>query len=202
MKTTLSALVLLAACGGGASDNHFGKWKPADTQAALQGAWVGANPHNTVGTAAFEITGDTIKIWDGTAEKTYKLHPTAPCQFGVQEPDGSEYYMGLVMKDGQAMWGGGHAGQRTGDHAIMCAGLSNWAVEKGKCWEQSMSRHWKEAEGKCGFRKKDGGEEFFWTWGSKEDAAKMDGDTLWEFKDNPAKKMPDYAAAKAALEKK
>ena len=201
MKRAL-VLVTLVACGKGGDANHFGNWKPDATKSALQGAWVSDNPRNGVNKAAYEISGDTVKIWDGTAEKQYQLVVESPCQVGFKEPDGTEFFMGTVMKDGKLAWGGGNAGQRTGDNAIMCAGLELWTVEKGKCWEQSLSKRWKEAEGKCGFRKGADGEEFFWTWGSKEEHAKMDGDTLWEFKDSQAQKVADYAAAKAALEKK
>jgi hypothetical protein len=198
MKRTL-LLVTLVACGKSSSDsNHYGNWKAADTKAALQGAWVGPSPSNLINHAAYEITGDKVKVWDGTAEKAYDLVLDGPCQLGLHDSSDTTAYMGVVMKDGKLTWGGGDAGVRTGDTAVMCAGLSTWSVEKGKCFEK-FGKSWKAADGKCGFRQKDGKDEFFWTWGNKEDSRALDGDTLIEFKDDPAKKMSDYAAAKAAL---
>jgi hypothetical protein len=200
----LALALLLVACGS-KDENHFGTWKKADSQAALQGAWVGPSTGNAIAKAAYEITGDVVKMWNGTEEKTYKLVFDAPCKIGMQEPgaSGMTIYFGLVMKDGKPMWGAGNAGQRTGDTAIMCAGLTNWVVAKGNtCKEQSMSGRW-ESDAKCGIRKKaDGTEEAFWTWMNKEETAPMDGDYLWAFKDDPAQKMADYAAAKAALAEK
>lgn len=205
LGTAIAISLLACACSKKKGDgDYYAGWKAADTKAALQGAWIGPSTANLLEKAAYEITGDTVKVFDGKDEKTYKLELENPCQIGLKQPDGTTYHMGVVSKDGKVTWGGGDAGVRTGDRAVMCAGLQTWVVVKGKCNERSLSGRWEQND-KCGFRAASGsgtaggGEEFFWTWMDKQDSAKMDGDLLWEFKDSPAKKLPDYAAAKAEL---
>ena len=191
---------LVVGCSKKKGDgDHLGTWKKADTQAALQGAWVGPGLGNSLNKAAWEVTGDTIKVFDGKAEATYKLEMEAPCKLGLKGADGTTTYFAIVMKDGKPLFSGGNAGQRAGDHAVMCAGLQIWSVEKGKCHEKSLSGRWEENT-KCGFRKNAAGkEEFFWTWMDKQEAAEMEGDYLMPSKDGLATKVADYAAAKAAL---
>lgn len=201
MKRMLLLVVVVGGCSKKSGDSdHFGGWKPEATKTALQGAWVGPDTANLVNKAAYEIKGDEVKKSNAKGEEeTFKLVFEVPCQFGLAKPDGSTYHMGAMMKSGQLVWGGGDYGYRQGDHAVMCAGLTTWTVEKGKCWEKGMSGRWKEEAGKCGFKQKDGKEVFFWTWAGKEDTHEMDGDVLQYSKDELATKVADYAAAKAAL---
>ena len=202
-KLTCLAIVLaIAGCSKSkkGDGDHFGSWKQADTQAAIQGAWVGPGVGNSMNKAAWEVTGDTIKVFDGKEEKTFKLDMEAPCKLGLKAADGTTYYFGIIMKDGKPLFGGGDAGYRQGDNAVMCAGLQIWTIEKGKCNEKTMSGRWKEEPTKCGFRKNaEGKEEFFWTWMDKQEAKVMDGDFLFSNKEDAAQKVADYAAAKAAL---
>lgn len=199
MKKLLWIMVLVGCGKKGGDSDHFPGWKPADAKAALQGAWVGPDTENLINRAAYEITGDTVKVTNSKGEKTYKLEMDVPCQFGLKQPDGTTYHMGMVMKDGKLTWGGGDMGYRNGDHAVMCAGLTTWTVEKGVCFEKSLSGRWKEEKGKCGFKKEGDKEVFFWTWVDKESSRAMAGDLLEISKDEEAQKVADYAAAKAAL---
>lgn len=202
VKSVLAVGVLVGAVGcskkGAGADDHFGDWKADEVKAKLQGAWVGPSTHNLVSQAAYEITGDDVKMFANGKDETYKLKIDNPCQLGLLGADGTTSYIGYVVRDGKLIWGGGDTGTRKGTNAVMCAGISLYALDGDKCSEKSMSGRWEEA--KCGFRKDGGNEVFAWTWMKDEKKSRpMDGDFLLPDKDETATKAADFAAAKAAL---
>jgi hypothetical protein len=188
---------------GSGSDEHFGDWKADDIKAKLQGAWVGPSPHNLVDRAAYEITGDDVKVFANGKDEVFKLKIENPCKFGLVSTNGDHTTSNFsyVVRDGKLVWGGGASGARNGSNAVMCAGISVYAVEGDKCFEQllseSLSGRWDD--GKCRFRKDGGNEVFAWTWMNDEKTKPMDGDYLMPNKDEAAAKSTDFAAAKAAL---
>jgi hypothetical protein len=202
-KSAIAIAAVVGAVGcskkGSGSDDRFGDWKADDVKAKLQGAWVGPSPHNLVDKAAYEITGDDVKVFANGKDEVFKLKVENPCKFGLAHTNGDQTtsYLSYVVRDGKVVWGGGDSGARKGGNAVMCGGMTVYAVEGDKCSEQSMSGRWKD--GKCGFRKDGGNEVFAWTWMKDEKTKPMDGDFLMPEKDETATKAADFAAAKAAL---
>jgi hypothetical protein len=201
-KSAIAIAAVVGALGckkGSGSDEHFGDWKADDIKAKLQGAWVGPSPNNLVDRAAYEITGDDVKVFANGKDEVFKLKVENPCKFGLASTNGDQTtsYLSYVVRDGKLAWGGGDSGARNGSNAVMCAGINVYAVEGDKCFEQSMSGRWEDA--KCRFRKDGGNEVFAWTWMNDEKTKPMDGDFLMPNKDEAAAKASDFTAAKAAL---
>lgn len=190
-----------------ADTGPFAAWDMPARRAAFAGAHL--TPGDMLGSwAAWEVTGDKVKIWDGKAEKTYELSVKSPCEVEVIERSdgGSSSTTGhYTVKDGALLMGLGDAGSRKGPEAVACiANVVLTLDAAGKCtqWNESMFDKGKyEAKpGTCAWTR-DGDKELFTaTVNGSETRLLVDGDALLseQLQSTHSSKQPDFAAAKTA----
>lgn len=186
----------------------FAAWDLAGRKQAFQGAMVA--PGDAIGQwEAWEVSGDSIKSWDGTAEKTRTLTIPSPCEAKVTETssDGSSSSVThhFTLKDGAVVTGLGDAGSRRGAEAVACVSNAVFTVDaKGVCteWEQDMfdDTKWTSKPGTCGFAKDGDQEVFKATVHDHETVLQVDGDTIWseQLAREHSEQAADFAAAKTA----
>jgi hypothetical protein len=189
----------------------FAAWDMAGRTAAFAGAHL--TPGGSLGAwDAWEVTGDKVKVWDGTAEKTYDLKVKSPCEADVIEVQGggsSSTTTHYTVKDGKLIMGLGDAGSRKGPEAIAC--VSNAVVSldaAGKCtqWEESMFDKGKyEAKpGDCKWAKEGDKEVFVAKVNGMDTKLLVDGDALMteQLQQVHSEKQADYATARTARDAK
>lgn len=191
--------------GGGSGP--FAGWDLEARKAAFQGA------HHTPGDAigswqAWDVKGDKVTIYDGTAEKTLELAITSPCTAKTTERDGdssSSTTSHYTLKDGAIVMGLGNAGSRRGPEAIACVSNRIFTVDAaGACaeWEQDMfdDTRWESKPGTCGFARAGDKEIFKATVDGFESELLVEGDALLseQLARVHSEKVADFAAAKAA----
>lgn len=190
----------------------FAAWDLDARVAALQGAHV--TPGGSLGTwEAWNVEGDKVTVWDGTAEKTLEIAVLSPCEVKVTErlPDGSS--MGttshFTIKDGAIVKGLGDAGSKRGREAIACVSNTIFTLDaQGTCteWEASMfdDGSFEAKPGTCGWKTESGKEVFAATVHGHETTLLVDGDALLseQLAQTHSEKVADFAAAKAARDAK
>jgi hypothetical protein len=189
----------------------FAGWDMAKRTAAFQGAHV--TPGDALGTwDAWNVIGDKVTIWNGTAEKTRELKLVSPCEAKVIErSDGgsSSTTTHYTLLDGAIVTGLGDAGSRRGPEAIACISNKVFTLDaKGTCSEWSASMFddgkYEQKPGTCGFRKDGDKEVFAATADGHETVLEVHGDALLseQLARTHSEKTADFAAAKAARDKK
>lgn len=194
-----------------ADTGPFAAWDMAGRRAAFAGAHL--TPGDMIGTwAAWEVQGTRVKVWDGTAEKTYDLAVKSPCEVEVIEVSAggsSSTTHHYTLKGGQLIMGLGDAGSRKGPEAIAC--ISNAVVTldaSGHClqWKASMfdKGKYESQPGQCAWVKEGDKELFAATVNGSETRLLVDGDALLtdQLQTTHSQKLPDFAAAKAARDAK
>ena len=186
----------------------FAGWDMEARRKAWQGAWVTTG--GSLGAwEAWDVKGDKVTVWDGTAEKTLEFELLSPCEVQTTEksPDGSSSgtISHYTLKDGVIVKGLGDAGTRRGNEAIAC--VSNKVVTlaaDGKCteWERSMfgDGKYESAPGTCRLE----GDKFFATINGYESELKVVGDAILsdQLANVHGEKAADFNAAKAARDAK
>ncbi len=198
-----------AAAGGGGS---WAAWDMAARKAAFQGAHV--TPGEALGAwDAWNITGDKVTVWNGTAEKTLDLTLMSPCEAKITEKgaDGSSSstVSHYTLQDGKLVTGLGDAGSRKGAEAVACISNKVFTVDaKGVCTEWSGSMFddgkYEQKPGTCGFKKDGDKEVFAATADGHETTLGVYGDALLseQLANTHSEKVADFAAAKAARDAK
>lgn len=187
-------------------------WDMAARRAALQGAHV--VPGNALGTwHAWNVTGDKVTIWDGTAEKTLELSVASPCEVTTTErsPDGSSSgtTSHFTLQGGKLIKGLGDAGSRRGPEAVACISNKVFTLDaKGTCleWERSMFKDgaYKSKPAECGWKQKGDVETFIASVHDRTTELEVHGDALLsgQLARTHSEKVADFAAAKAARDAK
>lgn len=194
-----------------AETGPFAGWDMAGRTAAFQGAHV--TPGSSLGTwQAWNVAGDKVTIWDGTAEKTFELALISPCEAKVTEhTDGgsSSTVKHYTLRDGAIVMGLGDAGSRRGAEAIACVSNKVFTLDaQGTCteWRASMfgDGKYEQQPGTCGFRKDGDKEVFVATVHGRETVLEVHGDALLsqQLAGTHSEKVADFAAAKDARDKK
>lgn len=192
----------------------FGAWDMAARRAAFAGAHLA--PGDYLGAwVAWDVQGTKVKVWDGTAEKTYDLAVKSPCEVEVIEAsDGgssstTHHYTLKGGQLGQLVMGLGDAGSRKGPEAVAC--ISNAVVTldaSGHClqWKESMfdKGKYESQPGTCAWVKDGDKELFAATVNGSETRLVVDGDALLteQLQTTHSEKMADFAAARAARDAK
>jgi hypothetical protein len=192
-------------------DGPWAAWDMAGRKAAFAGA------HLTPGWGlgswdAWDVKGDTVKVWNGTAEKTLELRVASPCEAElIEKSDGgsSSTTSHYTVKGGQLITGLGDAGSRKGPEAVACVSNSVFTLDAGgKCleWNESMFKKgtWESKPGTCGWVKDGDKELFAVTVNGSETRLLVDGDALMseQLKTTHSEKQLDYAAARTARDAK
>ena len=194
-----------------ADTGPFAAWDMAARRAAFQGAHVG--PGAGLGMwEAWNIEGNKITTWDGTAEKTLELAVISPCEVKViEKSDGgsSSVTHHYTLQDGKLVTGLGNAGSRKGPEAIACVSNKIFTVDaKGTCteWTPPMfdNGKYEQKPGTCGFKKEGDKEVFAVTNDGSESTLEVHGDALMsqQLAQTHSEKVADYAAAKTARDAK
>lgn len=189
----------------------FAAWDMDGRKAAFAGAHLTTG--GSLGTwEAWEVTGEKVKVWDGTAEKTFDLRVKSPCEVEVVETvDGgsSSTTSHYTVKDGALVMGLGDAGTRKGPEAVACISNAVFTLDaSGKCtqWEESMFDKGKyEAKpGECKFVKEGDKEVFVAKVNGMDSTLLVDGDALLteQLQKTHSEKQADYAAARTARDAK
>ena len=193
------------------ADGPFGAWDMAARKAAFQGAYV--TPGSALGAwEAWNVAGDKVTIWDGSAEKTFDFKVISPCEAKVTEKgaDGSSSstITHYTLQDGKLVKGLGDAGSKKGDNAIACISNKLFTLDGGKCteWEASMfdDGKYEQKPGTCGFKKDGDKETFTAITDGHETVLQVMGDALLseQLAQTHSEKVADFAAAKAARDAK
>ena len=194
-----------------AESGRFAGWDMAKRTAAFQGAHV--TPGSSLGRwEAWNVEGDKVTIWDGTAEKTYEFALLSPCEAKVTEREeggSSSTTSHYTLRDGAIVKGLGDAGSRRGPEAIACISNLLFTLDaKGTCTELKAKRfnegQYEEAPGTCGFRQDGDKEVFFAVVRGRETVLEVHGDALLssQLARTHSEKVADFAAAKAARDAK
>lgn len=182
----------------------FAGWDMETRRAAFQGA------HVTTDGKAWNVAGDKVAVWDGTAEQTLGFEVQSPCEVRVTETsaDGSSSTIShYTLKGGAIAMGLGDAGSRRGAEAVACISNQSLVLDaQGACtaWEHdSFMKRWKSEPATCGFAKDGDKEVFRATVNGHETTLVIDGETMWseQLAGTHSQEAADYAAAKAALAK-
>ena len=201
-----------APAKGGGGSGPFAGWDLEARKAAFQGAHL--TPSDGMGHwQAWDVKGDKVTIWDGTAEKSLELTVDNPCEVRVTEKsaDGSSSstMLAYTVRNGSLVMGMGGAGARNGATAIAC--LSDVVVTldaTGACteWKQDMfdRKKWASSPGTCSLAKVGDKEIFKATVEGRERELQVDGDALLseQLAGTHSEKLADFAAAKAARDAK
>ncbi len=186
----------------------FAAWDLPARAKAWQGAWVS---EQSLGFAqATEIKGANAKTWDGKAEKTLVFALESPCSatFTEKSSDGSSQSTTthFTVKDGKLIEGLGDAGTRKGKAAIACVSDKILALDDaGACvaWTNDFG-HWASGPSTCALAQKDGKDVFTAKVNGADYELLVDGDALMsdQLAHKSSAAYPDFAAAKAARDKK
>ena len=186
----------------------FAAWDLPARAKAWQGAWVS---EQSLGFGvATEIKGAAVTTWDGKAEKHLTFQLESPCSAKLVEASSgggtSSTTSHFTLRAGKLVEGLGDAGSRKGKTAIACVSDKILLLdESGTCttWENDFGR-WKSEPGTCGFAQKDGKEVFTAKIRDSAYELQIDGDALLsaQLAGHSSAPFPDFAAAKAARDKK
>ena len=125
----------------------------AAVQAKLQGAWIVKDQGYLGSREAWEIKGDTIKMWDAKKDKetTAKITIKGPCVLEMTEENGSGTVSHYVFDGDTLHMGLGDAGVKQGDKIIACMSNGVFVSDGGKCtFYLDNFGKWSPEEGKCG----------------------------------------------------
>ena len=171
-------------------------------QAKWQGAWVAGRD---VG-QAWEVKGQNVTAWDGSAEEKRELIIESPCTVKMQKDvagGGHESSSYSAVWDGETLYlGMGAAGVKKGDDYIVCAGMETYTLKGGKCsaWREDMMEpgKWTSKDGTCSVAG-----DTFTIPGDFGATLKIKGNVLLseQMEGNKAEKAADFAAAKAKITK-
>lgn len=185
----------------------FAAWDMEARRAAFQGAHV--TPGGSLGAwEAWNVEGDKVTIWDGSAEKQLDFALLSPCEVKTTEHVGggsSSTTSHYTLVEGAIVKGLGDAGSRRGPEAIACISNTIFTVDaKGTCTELEASMFddgtYEAKPATCGFRKDGEREVFFADVRGRETILEVHGDALLstQLAQTHSEKVADFAAAKAA----
>jgi hypothetical protein len=181
----------------------FAAWDMGTRKAAWQGAWAGEG--GALGRkAAWEITGNKIRMLDKNGEKQLELEVTSPCTAKlVEKSDGGSSSTTAVftLENGQLITGLGSAGSKKGDTAVVCGSGKVFTLDAKGCtvWEDNFGKI-ESSPGECGFAKDGDKDVFTYKSSGMESTLLVEGDVIWseQLKKTHAAKHPSFDAAKQA----
>lgn len=180
-----------------ADSGPFARYGVAEITARWQGAWVvgGSGVGHQV---AWNVAGDKVTEWNGTAEKVMDFKVLAPCSTTTSETEngGTSTTYHVFAFDGDTLYAGlGNAGVITADGAFACISGKYYELAGATCteWDLDVFGKWKSKPGECALT--DG------TFTAGTSTLETAGKALvnQQMKGNTAAKHADFAAAKAAL---
>lgn len=158
----------------------------------LQGSWTVA--YNDV----WQVKGDQLTIFDGTQEATYKLEVLAPCLLEATGNGQTKQFQ--FAMDGDALFqGNGVAGVLKGDQYAVCADKHLFTFDGGDCTEWvHREGQWRGLLGARCSQERKGEHEVLKVemWELPLDGTLRDANV----EDRPAKRFPDFSAAKKAVQ--
>jgi hypothetical protein len=182
---------------GATSGPDFSAWDVAGKKQAWQGSWVVKD--NGV-FQAWTIAGDEVKTFDGTEDKTFQLEVDAPCRAYFKTSDGMSFPHVFAVTGGKLRVRSGGAGFRRGAEAVYCNPSGEIFVldAAGKCnvWKQKF-RDWERADGECGFKTNEAGQEVFFQGGANQSELALEDDAILSRVSADTESAADHEAAKA-----
>ena len=171
----------------GTKDDRLDAFDTPARRKALDGAWVVQNgdargfSSDYTQPLAISIEGEKAQLWDGRAMQTARVKFDSPCAFALMKPDPEGGESGSIytyaVHDGAAELLEGDGGERVGDKALVCADHGVYLLDAAGDCSRFESFFGTSKPSKCGFRKEEGKEVFFY-----------DGDP--DFKDHENKTLP------------
>ena len=174
----------------------FLAWAPEERAQAWQGSWV-VKENGTV--QAWTIAGDQVQVWDGTAEKTFRLDFESPCRAMFWTPDGMGMPRPFSVTDGKLRFRAGGGGYVKGDEALFCepGGDTLVLAADGTCTAWSRLGSWEKKPTTCAVATDAAGVRTFSYEGSQEPIA-IEGVAILSRTSMDITSYPDHAAARAA----